>query len=77
MQYNFILETGSPGGLWVSTGSNPLTKVYTGSLNGQGGNDWHVGALRLPINGVNTNTAQEEIYYSGIYVENSGPTTQP
>ena len=42
-QYNFILETGSPGGLWVSTGSNPLTKVFTGSLNGNGGTDWHIG----------------------------------
>ncbi|KAG9095884.1 hypothetical protein FS749_009555 [Ceratobasidium sp. UAMH 11750] len=74
--YNFILETGSPGGLWVSTGSSPLTKVYSGSLNGNGGTDWHVGILRLP-NG-NTNTITEEnIYYSGVYVENSGPTTTP
>ncbi|KAG8695245.1 hypothetical protein FRC09_009281 [Ceratobasidium sp. 395] len=60
--YNFILETGSPGGLWVSTGSAKLTKVYSGSLNGNGGTDWHVGMLRLP-NG-NTNTITEEnIYY--------------
>ncbi|KAG8747958.1 hypothetical protein FRC12_013963 [Ceratobasidium sp. 428] len=74
--YNFILETGSPGGLWVSTGSAKLTKVYSGSLNGNGGTDWHVGMLRLP-NG-NTNTITEEnIYYSGVYVENSGPTTTP
>ena len=48
-QYNFILEVGSPGGLWVSTGSAPLTKVYTGSLGGSGGTDWHIGARhRLP-----------------------------
>ena len=47
MQYNFILETGSPGGLWVSTGSSPLTKVFTGSLGGNGGTDWHVGESRL------------------------------
>ncbi|KAF8760056.1 Microtubule binding [Rhizoctonia solani] len=74
--YNFILETGSPGGLWVSTGGNALTKVYSGSLNGNGGTDWHIGALRLP-NG-NTNTITEEnIYYSGVYVEDSGPTTTP
>ncbi|QRV73135.1 glycoside hydrolase family 131 protein [Ceratobasidium sp. AG-Ba] len=94
--YNFILETGSPGGLWVSTGSSQLTKVYSGSLNGNGGTDWHVGILRLP-NG-NTNTISEEnIYYrqvplhftrshpnkrglftySGVYVEDSGPTTSP
>lgn len=44
-QYNFILETGSPGGLWVSTGSAALTKVYTGSLNGNGGTDWHIGEI--------------------------------
>jgi len=74
--YNFILGTGSPGGLWVSTGGNQLAKVFSGSLNGQGGTDWHVGILRLP-NG-NTNTiSEEDIYYSGVYVENSGPTLTP
>jgi hypothetical protein len=52
--------------------------VYTGgSFNDQGGNGWHVGALRLPIDDNNLNTAQEVIHYSGIYVGNSGPTTQP
>ena len=45
--YNFILETGSPGGLWVSTGSSALQKVYTGSLNGNGGTDWHIGAFTI------------------------------
>ncbi|KAG9128526.1 hypothetical protein FRC07_005893 [Ceratobasidium sp. 392] len=63
--YNFIIETGSPGGLWVSTGSAQLTKVYSGSVNGNGGTDWHVGILRLP-NG-NTNTITEEnIYYRQV-----------
>ncbi|TFK76965.1 hypothetical protein BDN72DRAFT_953462 [Pluteus cervinus] len=75
--YNFILGTGSFGGLWVSNGTSALTKVYTGSLNGNGGNDWHVGALRLPINGNTQVITEENIYYSGIYVEDSGPTTQP
>ncbi|GJE86000.1 glycoside hydrolase family 131 protein [Phanerochaete sordida] len=75
--YNFILETGSPGGLWVSTGSAPLTKVYTGSLGGSGGTAWHVGALRLPLNGVTQQITETDFYYSGIYVEDSGPTTQP
>ncbi|KAI0662701.1 hypothetical protein C8Q70DRAFT_576666 [Cubamyces menziesii] len=75
--YNFILETGSPGGLWVSTGSNALQKVYTGSLNGNGGTDWHIGALRLPLNGVTQQITETDLYYSGIYVEDSGPTTQP
>ncbi|KAI0757134.1 hypothetical protein C8Q80DRAFT_1132177 [Daedaleopsis nitida] len=112
--YNFILETGSPGGLWVSTGSSPLQKVYTGSLNGNGGTDWHIGerarfvpaaglvrearrggsvpasgsmsvaddccragALRLPINGAAQQINETDIMYSGIYVEDSGPTTQP
>ncbi|KAH9857906.1 hypothetical protein C2E23DRAFT_153161 [Lenzites betulinus] len=75
--YNFILETGSPGGLWVSTGSDALTKVYTGSLNGNGGTDWHVGALRLPINGAPQQITETDLYYSGVYVEDAGPTTQP
>ncbi|KIJ68302.1 glycoside hydrolase family 131 protein [Hydnomerulius pinastri MD-312] len=73
--YNFILGVGSPGGLWVSTGSSPLTQVYTGSLGGSGGNDWHIGALRLPIDGSTQTITEEDFYYSGIYVENSGPTT--
>ncbi|KAI0651724.1 hypothetical protein C8Q79DRAFT_1004989 [Trametes meyenii] len=75
--YNFILETGSPGGLWVSTGSEPLKKVYTGSLNGNGGTDWHIGALRLPLNGNSQQISETDFFYSGIYVEDSGPTTQP
>ncbi|KAL4243138.1 Glycoside hydrolase 131 catalytic N-terminal domain-containing protein [Abortiporus biennis] len=75
--YNFILETGSPDGLWVSTGSSALQKVFTGSLNGNGGTDWHVGALRLPINGQTQQINETDIYYSGIYVEDSGPTTTP
>ncbi|KAF8078477.1 hypothetical protein FPV67DRAFT_1663213 [Lyophyllum atratum] len=75
--YNFALGTGSPGGLWVSTGGSQLQKVYTGSLNGNGGNDWHVGSLRLPINGNAQAIIEENIYYSGIYVEDSGPTIQP
>ncbi len=37
----------------------------------------HIGALRLPLNG-NTQVINEtDIYYSGIYVEDSGPTTTP
>ncbi|PBL00739.1 hypothetical protein ARMGADRAFT_1006864 [Armillaria gallica] len=73
--YNFILGTGSPGGLWVSTGSNTLQKVYSGSLNGNGGTDWHIGALRLPLGGTTQVISEEDFYYSGIYVEDSGPTT--
>ncbi len=37
----------------------------------------YIGALRLPLNG-NTQVINEtDIYYSGIYVEDSGPTTTP
>ncbi|KDQ63766.1 hypothetical protein JAAARDRAFT_390496 [Jaapia argillacea MUCL 33604] len=75
--YNFILETGSPGGLWVSTNSSALTKVYTGTLGTSGGTDWHVGALRLPLNGTVQQITESDIYYSGIYVEDAGPTTTP
>ncbi|KAM5538169.1 hypothetical protein V8D89_008056 [Ganoderma adspersum] len=75
-------RTRSPGGLWVSTSSNALEKVYDGSLNGNGGTDWHIdlssGALRLPLNGRSTQQINEtDLYYSGIYVEDSGPITQP
>lgn len=75
--------------------------MYSGSLNGNGGTDWHigvfhfhfslgpisirsgslleayVGALRLPINGQPQQITETDIFYSGIYVEDSGPTTQP
>lgn len=36
-----------------------------------------LGALRLPLNGVTQQITETDIYYSGIYVEDSGPTTQP
>ncbi|KII93236.1 hypothetical protein PLICRDRAFT_35426 [Plicaturopsis crispa FD-325 SS-3] len=75
--YNFVLGVGSPGGLWVSTGGDPLKQVYTGSLNGNGGSDWHIGALRLPLDGTTQEITEENFYYSGIYVEDSGPTTTP
>ena len=35
------------------------------------------GALRLPLNGVTQEITETDIYYSGIYVEDSGPTIQP
>lgn len=35
------------------------------------------GALRLPLNGVTQQITETDFYYSGIYVEDSGPTTQP
>ena len=35
------------------------------------------GALRLPINGQPQVINETNILYSGIYVEDSGPTTQP
>lgn len=35
------------------------------------------GALRLPINGAAQQINETDIFYSGIYVEDSGPTTQP
>ena len=36
-----------------------------------------LGALRLPLNGVTQQITETDFYYSGIYVEDSGPTTQP
>ncbi len=56
------MGTGSPGGLWVSTGSNTLQKVYSGSLNGNGGTDWHIGqgfAIGIPTGLLNLWSSQE------------------
>ena len=33
------------------------------------------GALRLPLNGNTQQINETDFYYSGIYVEDSGPTT--
>ena len=35
------------------------------------------GALRLPLGGTTQQINETDLYYSGIYVEDSGPTTQP
>ena len=35
------------------------------------------GALRLPLNGNTQQINETDFYYNGIYVEDSGPTTQP
>lgn len=37
----------------------------------------YIGALRLPINGAAQQITETDLFYSGVYVEDSGPTTQP
>ncbi|KAL7271519.1 hypothetical protein RUND412_005719 [Rhizina undulata] len=77
--HNFVFEidfTGSTVALWHSTGSDDLAKVvnavsastYTNS------EDWHVGVLRLPSSS-SSDTAAEDWYYSGVYIESGDLTT--
>ena len=35
----------------------------------------YTGALRLPLDGTTQEITETDFYYSGIYVEDSGPTT--
>ncbi|KAI5806059.1 hypothetical protein EDC01DRAFT_700260 [Geopyxis carbonaria] len=63
--YNFAIETGASGGLYASTGAEALEKVWTGDT-GAGGNEFHVGHLRLNGDGLEE---REELYYAGVYVE--------
>ena len=36
---------------------------------------FYIGALRLPLDGTTQEITETDFYYSGIYVEDSGPTT--
>jgi hypothetical protein len=57
--------------LWASNGSDPLTAVVTGVSASTSTNsaDWHVGELRLDNGG--TDSAAEDWFWSGIFVENA------
>ncbi|KAF1810822.1 hypothetical protein P152DRAFT_475279 [Eremomyces bilateralis CBS 781.70] len=62
--------------LYASTGADPLKVVVppqsaSTSLNGA---DWHLGVLRLPRGG-SSDTAPEDWYFSGVYVESGEITT--
>ncbi|KAH7015987.1 hypothetical protein B0J12DRAFT_586367 [Macrophomina phaseolina] len=61
---------------WHSTGSSALVKTagpFSASTSSNGA-DWHLGVLRLPRSGYDTNAA-EDWYFSGVYVESGTLTT--
>ncbi|KAG9043274.1 hypothetical protein FS837_009819 [Tulasnella sp. UAMH 9824] len=67
--YNFAYDidfTGSTVGLWASTGSNPLQRVYaqTSATTYTNSADWHLGVLAF-----DQGTATEDWYFAGVYVE--------
>ncbi|KAG9043277.1 hypothetical protein FS837_009822, partial [Tulasnella sp. UAMH 9824] len=73
--YNFAYDidfTGSTVGLWASTGSNPLQRVYaqTSASTSTNSADWHLGVLAF-----NSGTATEDWYFAGVYVESDTLTT--
>lgn len=60
---------------WHSTGSDPLTLTVPAVAVGASSNgaDWHLGVLELPRSGYpDTN---EDLYFSGVYVESGSLTT--
>jgi len=72
--YEINFSSGSVA-YWHSTGSDPLTLTVpavsvSASSNGE---DWHLGVLELPRTGYpDTN---EDLYFSGVYVESGSLTT--
>ncbi|KAK7711212.1 hypothetical protein SLS57_008127 [Botryosphaeria dothidea] len=67
---------GSTVAFWHSTGSDALAKTagpFSASTSSNGA-DWHLGVLRLPRSGYDTDAA-EDWYFSGVYVESGDLTT--
>ncbi|KAG9043271.1 hypothetical protein FS837_009816 [Tulasnella sp. UAMH 9824] len=67
--YNFAFDidfTGSTVGLWVSTGSNQLQRVFAQipATTYSNSADWHLGVLAF-----DQGTAREDWYFAGVYVE--------
>lgn len=62
-------------GLWHSTGADPLTQVVApvSASTSSNGADWHLGVLELPRTGYAD--ANEDYYFSGVYIESGTITT--
>ncbi|KAI9158021.1 Upstream activation factor subunit spp27 [Paramyrothecium foliicola] len=62
-------------GFWHSTGSAPLQRIVApiSASTSSNGADWHVGVLELPRSGYPD--ANEDFYFSGVYIENGSITT--
>ncbi|OJD30533.1 carbohydrate-binding module family 1 protein [Diplodia corticola] len=61
---------------WHSVGSDALERVVepVAASTSSNGADWHLGVLRLPRSGYDTEDA-EDWYFSGVYVETGDITT--
>ncbi|KAG8924135.1 hypothetical protein FRC01_011892 [Tulasnella sp. 417] len=73
--YNFAYDINfSAGtvGLWASTGSDPLQRVFaqTAASTQTNSADWHLGVLAF-----NQGSAKEDWYFAGVYVETDTLTT--
>lgn len=76
--YNFAYDIDFDAktvGLWASNGTNALTQVVKGVSASTSTNsaDFHIGQLRLDNGG--TDTAAEDWFWSGIFVEKAPITT--
>ncbi|CAN8101674.1 unnamed protein product [Discula destructiva] len=72
--YEIDFDAGTVG-FWHSTGGDALTQVVApvaASVSSNGA-DWHVGVLELPVTGVAD--ADEDLYFSGVYIESGELTT--
>ncbi|KAI1170343.1 carbohydrate-binding module family 1 protein [Nemania sp. FL0916] len=60
---------------WHSTGSDPLTLTVSAvsASTSSNGADWHLGVLELPRSGYPD--ANEDLYFSGVYIESGSITT--
>ncbi|KAI1085825.1 hypothetical protein F5B20DRAFT_20586 [Whalleya microplaca] len=73
----FEIDFGSGSvGFWHSEGGDPLEQVVApvSTSASSNGADWHLGVLELPRSGYTD--ANEDFYYSGVYVENGAITTE-
>ncbi|KAI9048590.1 hypothetical protein LZ554_007423 [Drepanopeziza brunnea f. sp. 'monogermtubi'] len=60
---------------WHSTGAAPLalTVAAVSASTASNGADWHLGVLELPVSG--QADANEDFYFSGVYIESGSLTT--
>lgn len=67
---------GSTVTFWHSTGADELVQEVgpVSASTSSNGADWHLGVLRLPRSGYDSDAA-EDWYFSGVYVESGELTT--
>ncbi|KAK7743761.1 hypothetical protein SLS62_010453 [Diatrype stigma] len=73
----FEIQFGSPGsvGFWHSEGGAPLEQIVApvSTSPSSNGADWHLGVLELQRSGYPD--ANEDFYFSGVYIESGSITT--